>query len=307
MSLHPELNDLLELRHHAQTFGLASHHLVNSAFSGLYASVFRGSGLDFEEVREYREGDDIRNMDWHVTARTNAPHLKVYREERERTVMLCVDRGPHMDFGTRGTFKSIQAAHAAALLGWAANTHHDRVGGLLFGEPGKPLEYFRADRGWRTLWRVLRTLAEPTSEGAPAEEDSLVNALKRLDRGTPTGSLIFVIAALNRDVTPLEKPLGALRQRHTVVLLPVDDPADQDIPSMGRVVFSGPDGNLVEIDTDNDAGRRLYRMDWDKNRHELQSMANSLGITLIPLHTQQDVHRAITEGLWRRTRVRVVG
>ena len=121
MSLFPQLDDLLELRHQAHTLGLASHHLVNSSFAGLYASVFRGTGLDFEEVREYREGDDIRNMEWNVTARTNVPHLKIFREERERSVVLCIDRGPHMSFGTRGTFKSVQAAKAAALLGWAAS------------------------------------------------------------------------------------------------------------------------------------------------------------------------------------------
>ena len=123
----PRLDDLLELRHQAHTLGLASHHLVNSAFSGVYASVFRGQGLNFEEVREYREGDDIRNMDWKVTARTDEPHLKVYREERERSVVLCVDHGPHMHFGTRGTFKYVQATRATALLGWAANGHDDRV------------------------------------------------------------------------------------------------------------------------------------------------------------------------------------
>ncbi|WP_240992094.1 DUF58 domain-containing protein [endosymbiont of Riftia pachyptila] len=134
MSLYPQLNDLLELRHQAHTLGLASHHRVNSSFSGLYASVFRGTGLDFEEVREYREGDDIRNMEWNVTARTNTPHLKVFREERERSVVLCIDKGPHMSFGTRGTFKSVQAARAAALLGWAAARLNDRVGGMLFGD-----------------------------------------------------------------------------------------------------------------------------------------------------------------------------
>ena len=120
MSLHPQLDDLLELRHQARTLGVAAHHQVNSTFSGLYASVFRGTGLDFEEVREYREGDDIRNMDWLVTARTNVPHLKIFREERQRNVLLCVDTVQHMSFGTRGTFKSNQAARSAPLIGWAA-------------------------------------------------------------------------------------------------------------------------------------------------------------------------------------------
>ena len=127
MSLQPRLDDLLELRHQAHTLGLASHHLVNSSFSGLYASVFRGQGLNFEEVREYREGDDIRNMDWKVTARTGDPHLKVFREERERSVMLCVDKGPHMNFGTRKTFKSIQAARAAALTGTTVTSAPPRI------------------------------------------------------------------------------------------------------------------------------------------------------------------------------------
>jgi uncharacterized protein (DUF58 family) len=131
MSLHPQLDDLLELRHQARALGVAAHHLVNSTFTGLYSSVFRGTGLDFDEVREYQQGDDIRNMDWLVTARTNVPHLKIFREERQRSVILCIDTGPHMSFGTRGTFKSIQAARTAALIGWAASKQHDRVGGVL--------------------------------------------------------------------------------------------------------------------------------------------------------------------------------
>ena len=104
MSLRPQITDLLELRHQARTVGIASHHPVNSVLCGLYASVFRGQGMDFEEVREYQEGDEIRNMDWRVTARTGVPHLKVFREERERSVILCVDISERMAFGTRGTF-----------------------------------------------------------------------------------------------------------------------------------------------------------------------------------------------------------
>ena len=122
MSLRPHLDDLFELRHRAHAIGLASRHRVGSPLSGLYASVFRGQGMDYEETREYREGDEIRNMDWRVTARTGVPHLKVFREERERSVVLCVDAGPHMHFGTRGTFKCVQAARAAALLVWAATS-----------------------------------------------------------------------------------------------------------------------------------------------------------------------------------------
>ena len=156
ISLQPRLDDLLELRHQAHTLGLASHHLVNSSFNGLYASLFRGQGLNFEEVREYREGDDIRYMDWKVTARTNEPHLKVFREERERSVVLCVDKGPHMSFVTLGTFKSVQAARAAAMIGWAASRLNDRVGGMAFGDMAAGLQHFRPSRGRRTPVRGVR-------------------------------------------------------------------------------------------------------------------------------------------------------
>ena len=226
MSLHPQLDDLLELRHQARTLGVAAHHLVNSTFTGLYASVFRGTGLDFDEVREYREGDDIRNMDWLVTARTNTPHLKVFREERQRSVILCIDTGPHMSFGTRGTFKSIQAARAAALIGWAASKQHDRVGGVLFGNPATGIRYFRATPGRRGLWRLLRALTEPIERG-DTDESQLMAALQHLDSGSGTGSLIFVIASINHVTTGFERILGSLKQRHDVVLLPVDDPADR--------------------------------------------------------------------------------
>jgi uncharacterized protein (DUF58 family) len=303
MSLYPNIDDLLELRHQAHTLGLASHHLVNSSFSGLYASVFRGTGLDFEEVREYQQGDDIRNMEWKVTARTNVPHMKTFREERERSVVLCVDKGPHMSFGTRGTFKSIQAARAAALLGWAASRLHDRVGGILFGDAGTGMEYFRPTKNRRALWRLLSAL---TNEGSQEKRqiDCLAQALQRADRGTPTGSLIFVIADLNREIAALEQTLGRMGQHHTLVLLPVDDPADREIPDMGPVDFISPDGEVVEIDTSDGQARQQYRKIWEQRRAILSLMANRLSIPLIPVPTNEDIHHALTQGLaryfWRR-------
>ena len=298
MSLHPQLDDLLELRHQARTLGVAAHHLVNSTFIGLYASVFRGTGLDFDEVREYREGDDIRNMDWLVTARTNVPHLKVFREERQRNVILCVDTGPHMSFGTRGTFKSIQAARTAALIGWAASKQHDRVGGVLFGNPATGIRYFRATPGRRGLWRLLRALTEPIEQG-DTDESQLMAALQRLDSGAHTGSLIFIIAPLNQVTVGLERLLGSLRQRHDVVLLPVDDPADSELPAMGPVIFSNAAGELLEVDTDNEEGRQAFRADWEQRREELQQLSYRLGLGLIPLSTTDDIHRTMIEGLRR--------
>jgi len=305
MALYPRLDDLLELRHQAQAFGLASHHLVNSSFSGLYASVFRGTGLDFEEVREYHQGDDVRNMEWKVTARTNSPHLKVFREERERSIVLCVDQGPHMSFGTRGTFKSVQAAHAAALLGWAASSLNDRVGGLLFGDAASAPHHFRPTKDRRALWRLLKALSRPSEGGEPAQ-DPLFNALQRAEKGTATGSLIFVIADLNRDVSNLETTLGRLCQRHTLVLIPVDDPAERDLPDVGRALFTDADGNLIEIDTSDSNGRDAYRQAWEQTRQALTGMANQLGMPVIPIRTDQNVHAALMHGMRHSARTRIL-
>jgi len=305
MALHPRLDDLLELRHQARTLGLASHHLVNSSFSGLYASVFRGTGLDFEEVREYREGDDVRSIEWKVTARTNSPHLKVFREERERSVVLCVDQSPHMNFGTRGTFKSIQAARAAALLGWAASSQNDRVGGLLFGDAADVPHHFRPTKDRRALWRLLKALSR-TGEPGDASKDYLFSALQQTERGTATGSLIFVIADLNRETVSLETTLGRLCQRHTVVLVPIDDQADREIPDMGRALFTDSDGNLVEVDTTDTKGRETYRETWHQYRRALTGTANRLGMPLIPISTDQDVHSSLMQGMRQCARTRIL-
>jgi len=294
--IRPQLTELLELRHQAGTVGIASHHPVNSMMIGLYASVFRGQGMDFEETREYREGDEIRNMDWRVTARTGVPHLKVFREERERTVILCVDTGPRMAFGTKKTFKSVQAARAAALLGWSANRHQDRVGALLYGDPVLGLRDFRPTRARRSLWQMLRALTEPLNPGQP-QKDLLLEALEKLNRSAPTGSLVFLIGDLNREPAELEKSIGHLCQRRELVILPIDDSIEWELPAMGKVAFSGSNGQRVEIDTDDTRGRNAYREAWHQRRIRWHQLAMRLSIDLLPIATHEDVRRILLEGL----------
>ena len=303
VSLRPQINDLLELRHGANTIGLASRHRVNSLLAGLYLSVFRGQGMDFEEVREYQEGDEIRNMDWRVTARTGIPHLKVFREERERAVVLAVDVGAHMQFGTRGTFKNIQAARAAALLGWAASANQDRVGGLLFGDAERGARLVRPSRGRHGLWRLLRLLTDE-AEVTRSAPNALQDALEKLVTSAPTGALVFVIADLeSRCVHALELPLGRLGQRHEVVLLPVDDPADHTPARHGpRAVPQSSTATPLTVDTDSRSGREAYRERWMLRRDALGHMARRLGIPVIPLPTNEDVHQSLVRGLRLRAR-----
>jgi uncharacterized protein (DUF58 family) len=297
MALRPKLDDLLELRHQAHTIGLAAHHLVNSRLVGLYASVFRGNGMDFEEVREYREGDDIRLMDWRVTARTGTPHLKVFREERERAVMLAIDIGATMQFGTRGTFKNIQAARVASLLSWSANLHQDRVGALIYG--AHQTKHFRVSRQRQGVWRILRALAEQGEEPV-AEHDALVDTFQRMRRVSPPGALVFFVGDFNREPGELEAGLASLRERHEVVIVPVDDPADWEIPDMGRVSFAGPEGRWIAVDTGSEDGRRRYREAWHRRRAGLGDLTRRLFIDVLPVRTDEDVHRAMARGLHLR-------
>lgn len=299
----PYFDELLELRHPARALQFATRRRVNTRLSGLYASVFRGQGLEYEETREYRPGDEIRNMDWRVTARKGTPHLKVFREERERVVMLCVDQSAAMHFGTQGTFKSVQAARAAALLGWAANEQHDRVGGLIFGRAEQPLLLLRASRTRRSLWQLLRTLTTPATYADP-HQDWLLLALARLASSLQHNALILVLADFNQPAPRLEAQLAQLRQRHEVVLFPVDDPCDRELPAVGSVLFTGPDGQQLWLDTDDGASRTHYQAAWRARREALGTMANRLGVGLAPLDTATEVHEVLRQGLQQLARRR---
>jgi uncharacterized protein (DUF58 family) len=141
-------------------------------------------------------------------------------------------------------------------------------------------------------------LTKPAEHGE-IDDSRIIDALKHLDSGSTTGSLIFVIAAINQVTAGLERTLGSLRQRHDVLLLPIDDPADRDLPAIGSIIFSNTVGELLEVDTDNEMGRQAFREDWELRRDELRQMSYRLGIGLIPVSTDDDVHHVLTEGLRR--------
>ncbi len=167
---------------------------------------------------------------------------------------------------------------------------------MLFGNPATGMRYYRATPGRRGLWRLLRALTEPIEQG-DTDESRLMAALQHLDSGSGTGSLIFVIAPINNITIGLERILGSLKQRNDVVLMPVDDPADRDLPAVGPVIFSNAAGELLEVDTDNEAGRRAFREDWEQRREELQQMSYRLGMGLIPISTNEEVHTTLISGL----------
>lgn len=293
MSLLPKLDELLELRHLAHAIGLGSRQRVNSQLGGNYAARFHGRGMEFSEVRAYRQGDDLGNIDWRVTARTGEPHLKIFQEERQREVILCVDRGPGMHFGTRGTFKLVQAARVAALLGWSAHGHNDRVGGLLFGDAHRKPHYFRPRADARGLWQLLKALStSPDASHAP-DAGVLDETLGILQRTAKTGALVFLIA----DFAPLHRNLRhrllQLRQHHQVVLIAIDDEADYHLPDMGLLHLGSADGRRLLLNSSHAKARERYRREWRQRREELLRWTGGLGISLLPIRTDENPHQVL--------------
>jgi len=296
--LYPDFDELIRLGQSASRLQLLSREKSMSAGPGDYASPFRGQGLVFHEVREYNFGDDIRSIDWRVTARTDKPYVKVFTEERERTVILCVDANASMRFGTRGTFKSVQAARAATLLGWQANDRNDRVGSIVFGDVPKGIKYFAPARSRQSLWQTLKLLTL-TTQGLNKGPVSLEAALRYVERVIPTGSLLLVIAEFPYATELLEKRLTNLRRTCDVVLLPINDPADRAIPAMETVIFEDQAGAKLTLDTDSRVGREAYARQWQENRERLEDIAARRRIGIVDLHTERDVYTDLLLGLRR--------
>lgn len=295
--LYPDFDELLQLGYRASKLNLSSRRPVLSIVSGDHNSPFRGKGLEFEEVREYVHGDDVRNIDWRVTARTGRPHLKLFSEERERSILICTDVNHTMRFGTRGTFKSVQAARAAALIGWAASRENNRIGGSFYGNvPGGQL-FIDPGRSRRSLWRMLKQLCD--TQDYIAEPVLLEEHLRYLSKAVPAGALVFIISDFLVLSENLKKRLSDLQRRADVVLVAINDPADEFLPAVGPVIFADGAGRKVAVDTADPKGSRAYRELWRQNRESLQQLVGSLGLGYIALATNEDVMLALSSGIKR--------
>jgi uncharacterized protein (DUF58 family) len=289
--LYPNFTDLVALKNVKSRLKLASNMSVKSTTPGDHASPLRGQGLEFDSVREYVPGDDIRNIDWRVTARMGKPHLKLFRQERERHVIICVDMNKTMRFGTKKTFKSVQAAHIAALIGWRGLAHHDLVSGCLFGDVPEGVQYFAPNRSEKSLCSMLKMMA---NEASLSHDISLENALQPLSQTARTGSLIYVISDFMHIKKTMheQEVIRRLRKSCEVVFIAVNDVADTSIFPLGLLGFSTSTDKVV-VDTSNHEGRKAYTAQWNQNRQYLNEVTTKLKIPLIELTTESDIHQAL--------------
>jgi len=266
---------------------IKASHLATAVFAGEYRSAFRGRGIEFDEVREYQPGDDVRSIDWNVTARQGRPYIKRFVEERELTLVMLLDRSPSMDFGTIRSTKLETAAEACALLAFAAFRSHDRTGLLSMGDGS--LRHLHPGKGKRHSLRLVKEATEPGPAGSIG--NGLGEALDCLGRFLKGRAVVCIFSDFIEPV-PFNA-LALLAARHDVVAAVVSDPAEHELPDSGLVTLADPvTGSRVCLDSSAPDTRTRYRELVDKRRLERKreiSRAGAgyfeLGTQVSPLHT----------------------
>jgi uncharacterized protein (DUF58 family) len=246
--IHLTAAELIALRPRCNALQLPMRQAAASALAGAYRSRFRGRGVDFVESRNYQPGDDIRNMDWRVTARTGRPHTKVFQEERERPVLVVLDATPSLYFGTRRRLKSVSAGQMAAAVAWAAVRRGDRIGGFLFA-PGRHRE-LRPAGGRRGAMRLIQALVEwlePASGAGPGLAQPLSTALERVRHAVRPGSLVIVISDFFSLDEDCNRHLSRLRQHNDVIACQVLDAAEHLLPPGRYPISDGEDATVLDM------------------------------------------------------------
>jgi len=258
---------------------LRTRRLVNSTFAGEYRSIFKGQGMEFAEVREYQPGDEVRSIDWNVTARMRRPFVKRYIEERELTLMLAVDISGSERYGTVRRFKSEVATELAAVLTMSAVRNNDRVGALLFTDR---VEHFvPPGKGRRHALRILRDVLVHEPQGTGTNTPLALDFLRRLLK---QHAIIFLISDLQDP--SVERPLKLLAQRHDLVVATIDDPSETALPDIGMARFVDPEtGATIDIDTSDAGVREAFGARSAAERGARRAMLRRLAIDEIPIST----------------------
>lgn len=252
--------------------------------SGGFLSPVKGRGMEFAESRVYQAGDDVRNIDWRVTARTGEVHTKVFREERERPIFISVDGRHTMRFATRGVFKSVLAAKLAALIAWAAQHQGDRIGGQLF--TSNECRELKPENGKHAVLRFLNLLVSANESKQTNKPMSLESVLARLTQHAHPGSLVYIISDFRGFNTASELHLTRLSKHCEIILLFVYDALETALPEKGQYRFT--DGEQDIVIQANDAQRLAYQQHFEQRLDSLKQLAKRLKLTLIQCSTEYE-------------------
>lgn len=271
-----------------QRFHFRTKHLANDLFAGQYESAFKGQGIEFAEVREYQPGDDIRSIDWNVSARFGSPFVKVFHEERELTVMLLLDLSGSNLFGTVRKFKRELLAEVAGMLAFMAIRTNDKVGAVLFGS--QPERFIPPKKGAAHVWRLIKEVFtyEPVNLNTDIGE-----ALSYLNRVVKRHAIVFLISDCMDD--GFERPLRLTGKKHDLTIIRISDPAEDRLPDVGLIRFRDPEtGRVSLVNTRNKALNARWST-YRRERHGyLIDIARKSGIDVVELSTDGPVVEPLT-------------
>jgi len=286
---------LIALRQQARSVPLSAIKII-SPQSGAYLSPFKGRGMEYEESRIYQPGDDIRNIDWRVTARSGKTYSKQFREERERSVLMWVDYRQTMLFATKGIFKSVMAARAAALLAWSAVHQGDRIGGLIFDE--QQHYEIKPQNGDKAALHLINQLCHHQTKTNDLKNSSNTaeQALIRLRRVTRPGSLVILISDFRRLGEQAESHLMQLSRHNDVIMFFIFDPLERNLPPTGTYRISDGEQSKV-LNTANKQAQSAHQLQFQQHFQYLQSLSRRFGMSLISCATDQPIEQALQQGL----------
>ena len=292
-----QLDELVRLQHKASGFSFLPKQPVHSILSGRHNSKLRGRGLNFEELRNYLPGDDTRNIDWKVTARTRTPYVRVYTEEKDRSVWLLIDQRVGMFFGSQKRMKSVVAAEVAAISAWRVLSAGDRVGALIFNdhEVCVVTPHRSRERVMQILKQVVKmNRALNASPELKPDPGKLNEALKQASILARHDCLVCLISDGDGLNSETRQHISRLAEHNDVITTLIYDPLEKKMPAVGRLRFADGEGQL-EADTSNKKLRRQFESEFKQRLDGIQNASRRFSIPVVPLHTNSPVSEQLRD------------
>ncbi|MEH6526651.1 MAG: DUF58 domain-containing protein [Sneathiella sp.] len=297
-----DIKSLYRLKYQARGFSFLPRQPARSLLAGRHGSKLRGRGLNFEELRQYRPGDDVRAIDWKVTARTGKPHTRIFTEERDRQSILVVDQRPGMFFGSQRTMKSVAAAELASLAAWRILAAGDRVGGFVFNATDT-IE-IRPNRSEKTVLQLLRSIVKLNTllSSQESEEEPRVGlneVLKRVSRTVSHDMLVIIISDLRGADAETRMLLTNMARHNNVVIGFISDPLEEAFPDAGSLVASDF-GLQLEFDSSDEAFRSQYTKQFEQRLDQGKKLLLRRRIPVLNIKTDEEVFRQLSRLLGAR-------